>query len=58
MSPEQLRTLQKLSHMFEEGLAGPKEIKLLSELLATINHHKDFLEEQNIQCLNKIMEPF
>lgn len=39
MSPEQLKTLQYLSQLFEEGQAGPDQIKQLSELLATINHH-------------------
>jgi hypothetical protein len=38
MSPEQLKTLQKLRKLFEDGLAGPAQIKQLSELLATINH--------------------
>lgn len=37
MSPEQLKTLQQLSQLFEDGLAGPKQIKQLSELLAEIN---------------------
>ncbi len=37
MSPEQLNTLQKLSQLFEDGLAGPKQIKQLSELLSEIN---------------------
>jgi len=41
MSPEQLRTLQKLSHLFENGRAGPSQIKQLSELLATINQSHD-----------------
>jgi len=38
MSPEQLKTLQKLRQLFEDGLAGPAQIKQLSELLASINH--------------------
>jgi hypothetical protein len=37
MSPEQLQTLQKLSQLFEEGNAGPNQIKQLSALLAEIN---------------------
>ncbi len=40
MSPEQLQTLQKLSRLFEEGVAGPDQIKLLAELLANINHER------------------
>ena len=38
MSPEQLMKLQKLSQVFEEGAAGPQQIKELSELLSEINH--------------------
>ncbi len=56
MSPEQLVTLQKLSRMFEEGLAGSTEIKQLSDLLATINHHKDFLDDHEPKCITKLME--
>jgi len=41
MSPEQLKALKKLSQLFEEGIAGPQQIKLLSELLATINQAKE-----------------
>ena len=41
MSPEQLVALKKLSQLFEEGIAGPQQIKLLSELLATINQAKE-----------------
>ncbi|NQZ79667.1 MAG: hypothetical protein HRT52_01505 [Colwellia sp.] len=41
MSPEQLRTLQNLSRLFEDGRAGPRQIKQLSELLATINQSHD-----------------
>jgi hypothetical protein len=37
MSPEQLKNLQQLSQLFENGLAGPKQIKQLSQLLADIN---------------------
>ncbi|MGB1199809.1 MAG: hypothetical protein ACPG46_12225 [Thalassotalea sp.] len=37
MSPEQLLQLQNLTQLFEEGLAGPKQIQELSELLAAIN---------------------
>ncbi len=50
MSPEQLKTLQQLSRLFEDGLAGPEQIKQLSELLASINHHARpyDLEEQEL----------
>lgn len=41
MSPEQLKTLQKLSRLFEEGIAGPDQIKQLAELLANINHEQE-----------------
>ena len=41
MSPEQLNALKKLSQLFEEGVAGPSQIKMLSELLSTINQAKD-----------------
>jgi|VirMetMinimDraft_7_1064189.scaffolds.fasta_scaffold195695_2 hypothetical protein len=42
MSPEQLVKLQKLSQLFEEGVAGSEQIKELSDLLAEINHlHED-----------------
>ncbi|MFT5757982.1 MAG: phage terminase large subunit-like protein [Alteromonadaceae bacterium] len=44
MSPEQLRTLQKLSRLFEDGCAGPSQIKQLSELLTTINQSRDIHE--------------
>ncbi len=44
MSPEQLRTLQKLSRLFEEGCAGHSQIKQLSELLSTINQSRDIHE--------------
>jgi hypothetical protein len=37
MSPEQLKVLQRLSQLFEEGIAGPSQIKELSTLLAAIN---------------------
>ena len=39
MSPEQVKTLRYLSQLFQEGKAGPQQIKQLSELLASINHH-------------------
>jgi hypothetical protein len=37
MSPEQLKVLQHLSRLFEDGVAGPRQIKELSALLAEIN---------------------
>lgn len=37
MSPEQLKALHILSQLFEEGIAGPSQIKELSFLLAEIN---------------------
>jgi hypothetical protein len=44
MSPEQLRTLKKLNRLFEDGRAGPKQIKQSSELFATINQNNDIHE--------------
>jgi len=44
MSPEQLKTLQKLSQLFEEGRAGPTQIKQLSELLALINRQEVIID--------------
>jgi hypothetical protein len=41
MSPEQLKNLQQLSQLFENGLAGPKQIKQLSELLTEVNVKAD-----------------
>ena len=41
MSPEQLKILQRLSLLFEEGTAGPGQIKELSALLAEINKNHD-----------------
>ena len=34
---EKLKELHKLSQLFEEGIAGPAQIKQLEELLASIN---------------------
>ncbi|WP_155866751.1 hypothetical protein [Colwellia sp. PAMC 21821] len=45
MSPEQLKTLQKLSKLFEEGAANPSHIKQLSCLLAEINQLSNWPEE-------------
>lgn len=41
MSPEQLNILQRLSQLFEEGIAGPTQIKELSELLAEMNQNQE-----------------
>ena len=46
MSPEQLRTLQKLSDLFEEGTASQSHIKQLSILLAEINQLSNWPEEK------------
>ena len=39
MSPSQLKTLQELSFIFSQGKANPKQIQLLSALLAEINQY-------------------
>lgn len=44
MSPEQISKLQHLSRLFEEGIAGPNQIRELSELLSTINHNQEIPE--------------
>ena len=49
MSPEQLITLQKLSRLFEDGVAGPDQIKQLSDLLAKVNQHIDPIDEINLE---------
>jgi hypothetical protein len=48
VSPEQLITLQKLSRLFEDGAAGPDQIKQLSDLLAKVNQHIDPIDEINL----------
>ena len=40
MSPEQLKALHTLSQLFEEGIAGPSQIKELSFLLGEINKNQ------------------
>tara|TARA_R110000737_G_scaffold113384_1_gene146523 strand:- start:1056 stop:1220 length:165 start_codon:yes stop_codon:yes gene_type:complete len=45
MSPEQLKTLQQLSQLFEEGSAGPMQVKQLSVLLAEINQLANWSED-------------
>lgn len=52
MSPEQLKALQKLNRLFEEGAAGPKQIKKLSALLAEINQQVSFPEDGVIENLS------
>ena len=55
MSPEQLHMLKKLSQLFEDGLAGPAQIKQLSELLASINHSNfDRIEAQTLVKLSEV----
>ena len=51
MSPEQLKKLQALSQLFEEGEAGPSQIKQLSELLAVINRRQENSEVYG-KCMN------
>jgi hypothetical protein len=41
MSAEQLKMLQHLSELFEQGIAGPTQIKELSSLLASINQNQE-----------------
>lgn len=49
MSPEQLKTLQKLSELFEQGTASPNNIKQLSTLLAEINQLSSWPDENTEQ---------
>jgi len=41
MSPDQLKKLQELRKVFENGIASPSDIKELSELLTLINFRED-----------------
>ena len=41
MSPEHLQTLKVLSQLFEDGIAGPKDVKKLTELLSQMNQVKE-----------------
>ncbi|TWX55297.1 hypothetical protein [Colwellia hornerae] len=43
MSPEQLKVLQRLSQLFEQGTAGPSQIRELSSLLSAINQNQSDL---------------
>lgn len=52
MSPEQLKRLQHLSQLFAQGQAGPDQIKQLSDLLASINHHSDPERDHENELLN------
>ena len=38
MSPEQLKTLQQLSQLFEEGAAGPLQVKQFYCQLSALKH--------------------
>ncbi|MEW6989049.1 hypothetical protein AADZ91_00055 [Colwelliaceae bacterium 6441] len=51
MSPEQLITLKNLSQLFKDGVAGPDQIKQLSELLALINNHTIPIEQDTFEGL-------
>jgi len=51
MSPEQLKTLQKLSQLFEDGAASPKHVKQLSNLLAEINQSVNW-QEDNLEQIS------
>lgn len=53
MSAEQLKTLQKLSDLFEQGAASQKHIKQLSMLLAEINQLSIWPEE-NIKPITSL----
>jgi len=57
MSPEQLKTLQELSQLFENGAASPKHIKQLSALLADINQLECLPEESFAQVLLRTKNP-
>ncbi len=54
MSPEQLITLQKLSQLFADGVAGPDQIKQLAELLAIINHHTEPTEDIELDIFSDV----
>ncbi|GHF82175.1 hypothetical protein [Thalassotalea marina] len=48
MSPEQLRQLQRLSDLFEQGQAGINQVKELSDLLALVNEQSDcFIDKKS-----------
>jgi len=56
MSPEQLKKLQALSQLFEEGQAGPSQIKQLSELLAVINRRRENSEVYGVNMKSLTMK--
>jgi len=56
MSPEQLKKLQQLNQLFQDGLAGPDQIKQLSELLASINYQVEPSEAHEIELSDGITE--
>jgi len=55
MSPEQLKKLQRLSQLFQDGLAGPDQIKQLSELLAIINHHAEPAKNDEVNVFANVI---
>ncbi|MDO6426155.1 MULTISPECIES: hypothetical protein [Thalassotalea] len=58
MSPEQLKKLHSLSQLFRDGQAGSEQVKELSELLASINHHfdpdNDLASEERLTIRNRV----
>jgi len=56
MSPEQVKKLQKLRVVFENGYATTSDIKELSELLTLINHrvNDDELEQTQLTIQSSI----
>jgi len=54
MSPEQLKTLQYLNQLFKDGLAGPEQIRELSELLSTINQYQAPSQAQDLELIDGI----
>jgi len=55
MSPEQLIKLQRLSQLFQEGMAGPDQIKQLSELLAIINHRAEPAKNDEVNVFANVI---
>lgn len=45
MSPEQLAKLRELTEKFEQGVAGPEQVKQLSEILSSHNRHVDMADK-------------
>jgi len=48
MTPIQMKELHKLSNLFKEGKAQPRDIKQLSELLSVINSNVEELATLNL----------